>query len=321
MTTAATAENRSTLVKSAAIASVGTAIALLFVKAWATQASGSSAMLASFGDTVLDLVASVATLVAVRYAAQPADAEHRFGHGKAEALAAIMQVMLVSVAATAIAGSSILELASGAPVSSPAPAVAASLVAIGLTLALIAWQGFVVRRTGSVAIKADSLHYRADLLLNGAVIVALAAQSVLGIAWLDPLFGLGIAAWLGWGAFQAAGEAVDHLLDREWDDEQRAKLIAIVAQHEGVSNLHDLRTRTSGTVDFAQFHIDMPGHLTVHQSHDIIDAIEADLAAAFPGSDIIIHVDPEGHVDEPDNPLREADEFDNVDYSLVQRRA
>lgn len=321
MKTAETATNRSALVKSAAIASVVTALTLLIVKAWAAQASGSSAMLASFGDTVLDLVASAATLFAVRYAAQPADAEHRFGHGKAEALAAIVQVMLVTVAATAIAGSSILELSSGTPVTSPEPAVAASLIAIGVTLALVAWQGFVVRRTGSVAIKADSLHYRADLLLNGAVIVALAAQSLLGVAWIDPLFGLAIAAWLGYGAWQAGGEAIDHLLDREWDNEQRAKLIAIVAQHKGVSNLHDLRTRTSGTIDFAQFHIDMPGHLTVGHSHAIIDAIEHDLAQAFPGSDIIIHVDPEGHVDEPGNPLREADEFDNVDYSLIQRRA
>ena len=321
MQNAGTAKTRSSLVRSAAIASVATAVTLLAIKAWAAQASGSSAMLASFGDTVLDLVASLATLFAVRYASQPADAEHRFGHGKAEALAAMMQVMLVTVAATAIAGSSILELASGATVSSPAPAVAASLAAIVLTLGLVAWQGFVVRRTGSVAIKADSLHYRADLMLNGAVIVALAAQSLLSVAWLDPLFGLAIATWLGKGAWEAAGEAVDHLLDREWDDERRARLIAVVAQHDGVSNLHDLRTRTSGTVDFAQFHVDMPGHLTVEESHDVIEAIEADLEAAFPGSDIIIHVDPEGHVDEPGNPLREADEFDNVDYSLVLRCA
>ena len=314
--------NRSMLTRTAAIASVCTAIALLCLKLWATAQSGSSAMLASLTDTSLDLMASIMTLVAVAYAARPADEEHRFGHGKAESLAAGAQVILVGVAAALIALSAIKELFTGGSATvSTGPAITVSAIAVVMTLALIGYQSFVVSRTGSGAIKADALHYRADLLLNLSVIGALVAQTFTSASWIDPVCGIAIAAWLAYGAWETANEALDHLMDREWDEERRELLVKTVAKHTAVSNLHDLRTRTSGVNHFAQFHVDMPADTTVEEAHDVIEAIEEDLARVFPQTEIIVHVDPEGHVDEPGNPLREIDEFAIIEVDFGRKAA
>ena len=213
---------RSALTRSAAIASVCTALTLLAVKGWASFASGSTAMLASLSDTGLDLAASVMVFIAVAYAAKPADEEHRFGHGKAEALGAAAQMALVGTAALLIAYSAIMELANpSATQVDTGPAIIASGIAIGLTLALIGYQSFVVVRTGSIAIKADAMHYKSDLLLNLSVIVAMGAQAFTNATWIDPVCGLAIAAWLANGAWHTASEAIDHLMDREWDEERR----------------------------------------------------------------------------------------------------
>ena len=310
---------RSALTRSAAIASVCTALTLLAVKGWAAFASASTAMLASLSDTGLDLAASVMIFLAVAYAARPADEDHRFGHGKAEALGAAAQMALVGAAALLIAYSAIVELASPSSAQiATGPAIIASGVAIALTLALIGYQSFVVVRTGSIAIKADAMHYKSDLLLNLSVILAMGAQAFTSVTWIDPVCGLAIAAWLANGAWHTASEAIDHLMDREWEEERRERLIRIVAEHREVSNLHDLRTRTSGSTHFAQFHVDMPDDVTVGEAHDIIENIESDLAREFPDAEVIIHIDPKGHVDEPENPLRETNEFEVID--LASRR-
>ena len=193
------------------------------------------------------------------------------------------------------------------------PSLVIALDAVAATLALIAFQRHVLSKTGSVAIKADNVHYQSDLLLNAAVIAALVADQFLGITGADPLFGLAIAGWLLWGAWGTAREAVDHLMDREWPEEKRLKLVELAAKHPELESLHDLRTRTSGTRDFVQFHVDLPGDMTVEQAHDIIERVEADLESHFPDMELLIHIDPEGHVDEPGDPLREADEFDRLD--------
>ena len=313
---------RSLLTHSAAMASVFTAVLLLGLKLWATAQSGSTAMLASLTDTGLDLLASVMTLIAVAYAARPADEDHRFGHGKAEALAAGIQMVLIGVAAVLVAISAIKGLiAPAADEVATGPAITVSIIAIVLTIALISYQRFVVSRTGSIAIKADAMHYQADLLLNASVIGAMMMQAFTTATWIDPLCGLAIAAWLAHGAWDTANEALDHLMDREWDEERREKLILIVAGHREVSNLHDLRTRTSGSTHFAQFHVDMPKDVTVGEAHDIIDNIEADLAKEFPNTEVIIHIDPKGHVDEPENPLRETNEFEVIDLDSRRKAA
>ncbi|OYW47193.1 MAG: divalent metal cation transporter FieF [Sphingomonadales bacterium 32-68-7] len=304
---------RARLTRGAAIASVTVALALGGMKAWAVWRTGSAAMLGSLADTALDLVASLATLVGVWIAARPADADHRFGHGKAEALAAVVQVVLIALSASGIAVQAIARLIEGGGTEAAGAGIAVSAIAIVLTLALLAWQRHVIRRTGSLAIRTDNLHYRSDLLLNLAVIAALVLDQYLGLRLADPLFALGIAAWLAWGAWRAAGEAVDALMDKEWPEERRAAFVARLARHPELRKLHDLRTRTAGTRDFAQFHIDLPPAMTVREAHAVIERVERDMLAAFPGVELLIHVDPEGHIDEPGNALVETDEFGGME--------
>jgi ferrous-iron efflux pump FieF len=177
---------------------------------------------------------------------------------------------------------------------------------------LLAYQRRVIRRTGSVAIAADHVHYQSDLLLNLAVIAALALDQYAGVTGADPLFALGIAAWLAWGAWRASREAIEQLMDREWPEEKRQRFVEIAARHPELERLHDLRTRTSGNRDFVQFHVDLPGSMTVAESHAIIDRVERELCRHFPGVELLIHIDPAGHVDAPGNPLVEQDEFDKL---------
>lgn len=309
-----TAGQRARLTRAAAIASIATALFLIGIKVWAAYRTDSSAMLGSLADTMLDFVASVATLIGVWFAAQPADEEHRFGHGKAEALAAMFQVVLIALSASAIALRSTIRLVAGdTDVSAPDEGIVVSVIAIGVTLALLAWQRVVIRRTGSVAIHADHVHYQSDLYLNAAVIAALVLESYAGLSGADPIFGIGIAIWLALGAWRAATFAIDQLLDREWADDKRRRFVELAAKHPELTNLHDLRTRSSGTQDFVQFHVDMPPTMTVEEAHAIIERVEADLCAHFPDMELLIHIDPEGHVDEPGNAMAETDEFEQLD--------
>ena len=302
-------ENRALLARSAAMASITVAVLLVALKTWASLRTGSTAMLGSLADSALDLIASMATLTGVWIASMPADEDHRFGHGKAEALAAIFQVMLIALSAFGIAVRAISRLVEGGETGAAEEGIAVSVIAIVLTFALLGWQRYVMRRTRSLAIQTDHLHYKSDLLLNLAVIAAIVLDQFMGLGMADPLFGLAIALWLGWGAFSAARDAVDDLMDREWPEEKRLAFVEAAARHPELSNLHDLRTRTSGNRDFVQFHVDLPGQMTVEEAHDIIERVEEDLCGRFPGMELLIHIDPEGHVDEPDNPLVEEDEF------------
>jgi len=289
----------------AALASVAVALLLLALKGWATLATGSVALLGSLIDSGLDLVASLVTLWAVRVAAAPADHDHRFGHGKAEALAALFQVGLIGVSAVGIGWRAAEQLARGGTVKAAEYGIGVSLVAIAATFALTAYQRAVVRRTGSVAIEADQVHYQSDLLLNGAVIAALLLEHYGGLTGADPLFGLAIAAWLMWGGWRASGRAVNQLMDREWPEQRRQAFLAVTARHPANRGTHDLRTRSSGARDFAQFHIWVDPAMTVAEAHQVMDEIEAELAAQFPGVEVLIHVDPEGQIDAPGNDLVE----------------
>lgn len=302
-------ESRALLARSAAFASIAVAVVLVALKMWASLRTGSTAMLGSLADSALDLIASLATLTGVWIASRPADEDHRFGHGKAEALAAIFQVMLIALSAFGVAVRAIMQLAGQGETAAAEEGIAVSLIAILLTFALLGWQRFVMNRTRSLAIQTDHLHYKSDLLLNLAVIAALVLDQYLGLGMADPLFGLAIAGWLALSAWRAAGDAVDDLMDREWPEEKRLAFVEAAAKHPELSNLHDLRTRTSGNRDFVQFHVDLPPIMTIEEAHDIIEKVEADLCQRFPGTELIIHIDPQGHVDEPDNPLVEDDEF------------
>ena len=303
------ASERANLGRAAAIASISTAMFLVALKLWAVWQTSSVALLGSLADSALDLVASLVTLLGVVIAARPADSTHRFGHGKAESLAAIFQVMLIAVSAAGIAMRSGQALIDGERIAAAEEGIAVSVIAILATFALLAFQRYVLARTRSVAIHADHVHYQSDLLLNLAVIVALVLDRYAGVPWADPLFGLAIAAWLLWGAWRAGAEAVDHLMDREWPEEKRRRFVELAARHPELARLHDLRTRTSGGIDFVQFHVDLPGDYTVEKAHDIIDRVEQELGLEFPEAELLIHIDPAGHVDEPGNTLVEQDEF------------
>lgn len=284
--------------RSAALASIAAALVLLALKGWAAWSTGSTAMLGSLADTALDLVASVATLAAVWIAAMPADDKHRFGHGKAEAIAALFQIVLISISALGIAVRAVEQFVAGTRTQAAETGVIVSLVAIGVTLALLAWQRHVVRRTGSLAIQTDSVHYQSDLLLNVAVIGALVLDQVAGWSGADPLFGLAIAGWLGWSAWSASQEAMEQLMDHEWPAEKKERFLAVLARHRDITGVHDLRTRTSGNQDFVQFHVWLDPEMTLREAHAIMDSMEARLQAEFPDTEIIIHPEPNGHVDE-----------------------
>jgi len=233
----------------------------------------------------------------VRIAALPADSDHRFGHGKAEALVALVQIVLITLSALAIGYRSGQRLISGAETDSAELGITVSLAAIAVTFVLITYQRHVVARTGSVAIATDRVHYQSDLLLNGSVIAALVLDQYAGLVVADALFGLLIAAWLLWGAWRSSTRAINQLMDREWPEAQRTEFLAATAEFPELAGLHDLRTRTSGSHNFVQFHVWVPGDWTVRDAHDRMDAVEEALQKRFPGTEILIHLDPEGHTD------------------------
>ncbi|WP_025295107.1 cation diffusion facilitator family transporter [Sphingomonas sanxanigenens] len=294
--------------RGAALASVATALALMALKGWAVLSTGSVAMLGSLADSALDLIASLVTLLGVHVAARPADRTHRFGHGKAEALAALFQVIVITASACGIAWQAIDRLVEGSTTANAEYGITVSIAALVITTALLTYQRRVIAATGSVAIGADNVHYQSDLLLNGAVIVALVLDQYVGVPGADPVFGVLIALWLLFGAWRASSHAIDQLMDHEWPEEKRRRFLEIAAADPGLIGIHDLRTRTSGNTDFVQFHIWVDPKMTIAEAHDLMEAAEARLKAAFPETGIIIHPDPEGQVDEPGNPLAETDE-------------
>ncbi len=295
---------RARLTRSAAIASMSVAALLLALKIYATARTGSTAMLGSLADTALDIVASLVTLIGVWVAAHPPDSDHRFGHGKAEALAALVQVVLISISAVGIAARAIEVWLGGGRVEQAEEGVVVSLIAVAATLLLLAWQRHVIRKTGSIAIQTDHVHYKSDIFLNFAVIAALLLDQYAGVTGADPIFALGIAIWLGWNAWEASQHAIDNLMDREWPVEKREELLDTIRDNPDLQGVHDLRTRTAGNRDFAQFHITVDPNMTVAEAHEVMDAIEASLLARFPETEFLIHTDPEGHVElDSDRPV------------------
>ena len=288
---------RARLATRAALASVGVAVLLLGLKAWAAYSTHSMAMLGSLADTGLDLIASLVTLAGVRIAALRADSDHRFGHGKAEALVALFQIVLIAVSAGWIGYRSVERLVAGAETGAADFGIGVSLVAMVATLLLIAYQRRVIAQTGSVAIATDRVHYQSDLLLNGSVIAALVLDQYAALVGADAIFGLLIAAWLSFGAWRASSRAIDQLMDREWPEAERDAFLAAAAGYPELDGLHDLRTRTSGSNHFVQFHVWVPGEWTVREAHDRLDPVEEALQARFPGTEILIHLDPHGHTD------------------------
>jgi ferrous-iron efflux pump FieF len=243
---------------------------------------------------MLDAGASIVNLLAVRHALQPADREHRFGHGKAEAIGSLGQAAFIAGSAAFVLFQASDRLLHPRPVGETGAGIAIMVFSIALTGALVLFQRSVMRRTGSLAVTADSLHYISDLFSNLAVIAALLIAGLLGWLWADPAFAGLIALYLLWGAIQVFRAARDQLMDRELPDERRAEIRAIVTRHAEVLAMHDLRTRSSGLSTFIQFHLELAPEMTLRRAHIISDEVEAEVQAAFPGAEIIIHQDPHG---------------------------
>jgi len=278
--------------RGATYASVATAVTLILVKLLAWLLTDSVSLLSTLIDSLLDAAASLVNLLAIRHALSPPDREHRFGHGKAEPLAALAQAGFIAGSAIFLIIEASHRLYTPRPVSHAGIGIGVMAFAIAATFFLVRFQRYVIGRTGSLAIRADQLHYVGDLLVNGAVIVALLLASQLGWRFADPLFAIAIAGYILTSAWQIAAGALDMLMDRELPDQDRARIKKIALRHPEVMNLHDLRTRAAGPRTFIQLHLEMDGHRSLYHAHEIAEAVEADLRAAFPGAEVIIHQDP-----------------------------
>jgi len=285
------------LMRRATYASVVVAGTLIVAKLGAWAITDSVAMLSALIDSFLDAAASLINLFAVRHALQPADREHRFGHGKAEALAGLGQAAFISGSAVFLVIEAAQRLARPVAIENGEIGIAVSIFAIVATIGLVLYQNYVVRRTRSLAIAADSLHYKSDLALNASVIVALILSGTFGVTVADPLFAIGIAAFVFYSAWRIFRKSYDELMDREFPEEQRRQIKQIATAPKEVIDMHDLRTRSSGRDSFIQLHLELPATISLIEAHRIADIVEADLQRAFPEAEVMIHQDPEG-VDE-----------------------
>jgi ferrous-iron efflux pump FieF len=283
--------NSDRLLRMATYASSSTAILLIGVKAVAWFKTGSLSIMASLVDSLMDAAASLLNLVAIRYSLKSADADHQFGHGKAESLAGLGQ-------ASFIAGSAIFLLIHAAErLSNPHPlndlklGIGVMCFAIAATLILLAVQGYVIKRTNSTAIRADALHYKTDLLTN---ISTIAALFFVASGWpiLDPLCATGIGIYILYSAWHIGQEAMQTLMDRELPNETRQAICNIGLSHKTVLGVHDLRTRQSGLTIVIQLHLDLDEKLPLTEAHKVAKEVENKIIAIFPTADVIIHQDP-----------------------------
>jgi ferrous-iron efflux pump FieF len=298
-------DNASDLMRVATYAAVGVAVFLIVIKSIALAATGSVSMMGSLLDSFLDSLASLINLVAVRHALTPADQEHRFGHGKAEALAGLGQAVFIIGSAMFLLFQSFGRLLEPAPVQGGVVGISVSAIAIAATLALLVFQRRVVARSGSLAILADSIHYKGDLLLNLSVILALVLSTGFGLIAADAVFGVAIAAYIGHSAWAILRNANDQLMDREFPDIDREAIKALVLKNPDVISLHDLRTRASGVRRFIQLHLEMDPHMTLLKAHEVADSVELELLQEFPGAEVLIHQDPAG-LEDPHSSLSES---------------
>ena len=282
------------LMTRAAWAAVGVASLLILLKSVAYIVTDSIAMMASLADSALDLFASSINLLAIRHALTPADAEHRFGHGKAEPLAGLVQAAFIAGSVAFLMIESASRLVEPHPIEKGWLALTIMAVSIATTIALVTLQQIAVRRTGSLAVGADRMHYLGDLLTNAGVIVGIVLSTQFGILEADPVIGMVVAVVLAWSAWHVFRQSYDQLMDHELPEADREKIKAIVMRHAEVRSLHDLRTRAAGVHTFIQLHIELDPAMSLMRSHQVSDEVEGELCAAFPNAEVIIHQDPEG---------------------------
>ncbi|MBX6320642.1 MAG: cation diffusion facilitator family transporter [Rhodospirillaceae bacterium] len=282
------------LMRRAAHASVAAAVLLIAIKLFAYLLTDSVSLLSSLLDSVLDAAASALTMLTVRQSLVPADREHRFGHGKAEPLGGLAQSAFIAGSAIFLLVESGNRMVKTQPLENTGIGIAVMAVSIVVSVALVGYQRHVIGRTRSVAIKADSLHYLSDLLINGVVIIALLLIEQTGWVLLDPIFAMGIALYIMWTSWRIAREMLDMLMDRELPDADRQRIRAIALSHPQVAAVHDLRTRAAGRHAFVQIHLEMDGDMPLKRAHEIADEVEGLISAEFPHAEVITHQDPVG---------------------------
>jgi ferrous-iron efflux pump FieF len=277
-----------------AIAAVAVAAVLVIMKTVAYIVTDSIAMMASLADSALDVFTSFVNLLAIRHALTPADREHRFGHGKAEPLAGLGQGAFIAGSAAFLVIESVSRLIAPHAIAYPGLGLGVMAVSIATTVVLVVAQRMVISRTGSIAVGADSMHYVGDIVTNAGVILGIVLSTQFGLLIADPIIGIAVAAILSWSAVHVFRQSYDQLMDRELPDADREKIKTVVRGHADVLSMHDLRTRAAGVHTFIQLHIELDPQINLLRAHEISDAVEADLCAAFPRAEVIIHQDPAG---------------------------
>lgn len=303
--TKASPETRARLMRRATRASVAVALTLVAIKVAAWLYTDSVALLGSLFDSFMDALSSGVMLLAVSHSLVPADEQHRFGHGKVEAIAGLGQAALIIGSALFLFTEVVSRFIDPHLPENSRVGIIVILISMAFTMALLRYQRYVVRKTGSLAVSADSLHYVGDLLMNGGVILVFMSSELWGWPYADPVIGLLIAAILIHSAWAIARQSFDMLMDREMSEEDRERITTIVLSHPEVKGLHDLRTRTSGMNSFIQFHIELDPDLKLTRAHRISDRVEWAVGKVFPTADIIIHADPDGI--EPPHEVTDAD--------------
>ncbi len=283
--------DREKLLKRATVSAVGVALILIVAKFYAWLSTGSVSLQATLMDSILDVAASAINYLAIRHSLKPADHEHRFGHGKIEALAGLGQSLFIMVSAIFIFKSAFERFFSPHPLSAPGIGIGVMIFSIFLTFALLRYQKYVVAKTKSTAIGAEAVHYQSDILINLSVLLSLALSGPLGLLWIDALMGAGIALFILVCIIKISRTSLDILMDHELPDDIRRTIKKTVLSHPKVHGLHDLRTRSTGSKHFFQLHLELDDQITLHQAHEISFEVETLIKKHYPNAEIIIHQD------------------------------
>ena len=295
------------LVKRAGHAAIVAASLLIIVKLVAWMVTGSSSILAALTDSLMDVTTSIINLFAIKVALQPADKEHRFGHGKAESLAGLVQAAFISGSSVFLMINGISAVINNHQIVATNLGISVMILSLVVTLALVFFQSYVVKKTNSMAIKADSLHYRTDIVLNGAVLLAIVLAGY-GWGWADGVFAIAVSLYILHGAWEIGSQSIDALMDKQLPQEDNELILKLAYKVEGVRGVHDLRTRSSGYIKFIQLHLELDDGQSLYDAHNKADKLEFGLQAAFPGADILIHLDPISVV-----PIEKRNEAVNID--------
>ena len=279
-------------VKASSIVTMVMVSLMIATKAWAWLASGSASMLGSLTDSLMDITATLMSFLVLSYALRPADDDHRFGHGKAEALAGLGQAAFIAGSGCLLAFHGIERLINPVQLTHSLLGVWVSIFAIVCTLVIVFVQNKVVKHTESIAIKADSVHYKGDLILNAAVLLAI-LLAYYGVLYADPLFAIGVAGYLLYNSWDIATESASHLMDKELPDEEKQSIFEIARNHNDVYGVHGIRTRQGGKVKFIQLHLELDDNLPLIRAHKVADEVELMITQQFESEvDILIHLDP-----------------------------